>query len=63
MELALFHFFLMPDHPGKRYRTKRERLRIEREGPPYRTDGSLDYSESMHATLHLVYILLTSPSS
>jgi hypothetical protein len=50
----------MPDHTGKRYRTKKERLRIEREGPPYRTDGSLDYGESMHATLHLVYILLTN---
>ncbi|KAH7907594.1 hypothetical protein BJ138DRAFT_1070003 [Hygrophoropsis aurantiaca] len=30
---------------GKRYRTKRERLRIEKEGPPYCPDGSLDYFE------------------
>ncbi|KZT66277.1 hypothetical protein DAEQUDRAFT_695784 [Daedalea quercina L-15889] len=30
---------------GKRYRTKKERLRMERGGPPYRPDGSLDYSE------------------
>jgi len=30
---------------GKRYRTKKERLRIEKEGPPYCTDGSLDFSE------------------
>ncbi|KAJ3840574.1 hypothetical protein EV361DRAFT_821326 [Lentinula raphanica] len=28
---------------GKRYKTKKERLRIEKEGPPYRADGSLDY--------------------
>ncbi|KAH7925991.1 hypothetical protein BV22DRAFT_1033385 [Leucogyrophana mollusca] len=30
---------------GKRYRTKRERLRFEKEGPPYCPDGSLDYFE------------------
>ncbi|TFK38571.1 hypothetical protein BDQ12DRAFT_666267 [Crucibulum laeve] len=30
---------------GKRYRTKKERLRFEREGPPYLPDGSLDYTE------------------
>ncbi|KAJ7101407.1 hypothetical protein B0H15DRAFT_927204 [Mycena belliarum] len=30
---------------GKRYKTKKERLRIEKEGPPYLPDGSLDYSE------------------
>ncbi|KIK67163.1 hypothetical protein GYMLUDRAFT_37217 [Collybiopsis luxurians FD-317 M1] len=28
---------------GKRYKTKKERLRIEKEGPPFRSDGSLDY--------------------
>ncbi|KAF5389382.1 hypothetical protein D9757_004243 [Collybiopsis confluens] len=28
---------------GKRYKTKKERLRIEKEGPPLRSDGSLDY--------------------
>ena len=28
---------------GKRYKTKKERLRIEREGPPLLPDGSLDY--------------------
>ena len=31
---------------GKRYRTKKERLRFEKEGPPYHADGSLDYAES-----------------
>ncbi|KAF8900844.1 hypothetical protein CPB84DRAFT_1847085 [Gymnopilus junonius] len=30
---------------GKRYKTKKERLRIEREGPPLHPDGSLDYTE------------------
>ncbi|KAG9312461.1 hypothetical protein JVU11DRAFT_6845 [Chiua virens] len=30
---------------GKRYRTKKERLRFEKEGPPYHPDGSLDYTE------------------
>ncbi|KAJ3733568.1 hypothetical protein DFJ43DRAFT_1023331 [Lentinula guzmanii] len=28
---------------GKRYKTKKERMRIEKEGPPFRADGSLDY--------------------
>ncbi|CAA7264461.1 unnamed protein product [Cyclocybe aegerita] len=30
---------------GKKYKTKKERLRIEREGPPLLPDGSLDYTE------------------
>ncbi|KAF8622028.1 hypothetical protein AX15_007317 [Amanita polypyramis BW_CC] len=30
---------------GKRYRTKKERLRIEKEGPPVLPEGSLDYTE------------------
>ncbi|KAF8057477.1 hypothetical protein FPV67DRAFT_1566035 [Lyophyllum atratum] len=30
---------------GKRYKTKKERLRIEKEGPPLLADGSLDYTE------------------
>ncbi|KAF9448690.1 hypothetical protein P691DRAFT_729247 [Macrolepiota fuliginosa MF-IS2] len=30
---------------GKRYKTKKERLRFEKEGPPYLPDGSLDYTE------------------
>lgn len=30
---------------GKRYRTKKERLRIEKEGLPHLHDGSLDYTE------------------
>ncbi|THH19529.1 hypothetical protein EUX98_g8760 [Antrodiella citrinella] len=30
---------------GKRYRTKKERMRMERGGPPYHVDGSIDYPE------------------
>ncbi|KAM5545551.1 hypothetical protein V8D89_000589 [Ganoderma adspersum] len=30
---------------GKRYRTKKERMRMERGGPPVAADGSLDYPE------------------
>ncbi|KAJ7842825.1 hypothetical protein B0H14DRAFT_2586080 [Mycena olivaceomarginata] len=30
---------------GKRYKTKKERLRIEKDGPPLLPDGSLDYYE------------------
>ncbi|KAI0300709.1 hypothetical protein B0F90DRAFT_1722600 [Multifurca ochricompacta] len=30
---------------GKRYRSKKERLRMEKGGPPYAADGSLDYAE------------------
>ncbi|KAF9530721.1 hypothetical protein CPB83DRAFT_762505 [Crepidotus variabilis] len=30
---------------GKRYKTKKERMRIERSGPPLLPDGSLDYTE------------------
>ncbi|KAJ6632200.1 hypothetical protein B0H10DRAFT_1865520 [Mycena sp. CBHHK59/15] len=30
---------------GKRYKTKKERMRVEKDGPPYRPDGSLDYNE------------------
>ena len=30
----------------KRYKTKKERLRMERDGPPFLADGSLDYTES-----------------
>ncbi|KAK2462175.1 hypothetical protein APHAL10511_005807 [Amanita phalloides] len=30
---------------GKRYRTKKERLRVEKEGPPLLPEGSLDYTE------------------
>ncbi|KAF9042012.1 hypothetical protein BDZ89DRAFT_1128700 [Hymenopellis radicata] len=30
---------------GKKYKTKKERLRFEKEGPPFHVDGSLDYWE------------------
>lgn len=36
---------------GKRYRTKKERIRMEKAGLPYCTDGSLDYSESEYSFL------------
>ncbi|CAK5277964.1 unnamed protein product [Mycena citricolor] len=36
---------LMLKHKGKRYKTKKERLRFEKDGPPFRNDGSLDYTE------------------
>ena len=38
--------FILRASIGKRYRTKKERLRFEKEGPPHLPDGSLDYSES-----------------
>lgn len=38
---------------GKRYRTKKERLRIEKEGLPHLPDGSLDYTESAKFLLML----------
>ena len=31
---------------GKRYRTKKERMRMEKGGPPLAADGSIDYAES-----------------
>ncbi|KAL5513918.1 hypothetical protein ACEPAG_2679 [Sanghuangporus baumii] len=33
---------------GKRFRTKKERLKREKEGPPLAADGSLDYTEMEH---------------
>ncbi|KAA1473276.1 hypothetical protein DENSPDRAFT_267040 [Dentipellis sp. KUC8613] len=30
---------------GKRYKTKKERMRIEKGGPPYTAEGSIDYGE------------------
>ena len=54
---AVMYLFLIPDRTGKRYRTKKERLRVEKEGPPYCTDGSLDYTESKHTASHFVYFI------
>ncbi|KAG6878907.1 hypothetical protein C0992_006787 [Termitomyces sp. T32_za158] len=39
------HTMLALKLKGKRYKTKKERLRFEKEGPPLHTDGSLDYPE------------------
>ncbi|KAJ8474879.1 hypothetical protein ONZ45_g15800 [Pleurotus djamor] len=36
---------LMLKLKGKKYKTKKERLRVVKEGPPYAPDGSLDYSQ------------------
>lgn len=38
---------------GKRYKTKKERMRIERDGPPLLPDGSLNYTESKRKALDL----------
>ena len=46
-------------YAGKRYRTKKERMRIERSGPPYALDGSLDYTEG--PLIHS-YVALSAPS-
>ena len=40
----LMHVFLLLLE--KRYKTKKERLRMERDGPPLLADGGLDYTES-----------------
>ncbi|KAH8105106.1 hypothetical protein BXZ70DRAFT_1061731 [Cristinia sonorae] len=45
---------------GKRYRTKKERMRIERGGPPIAADGSLDYSE-MEDPFTILSILVPEP--
>ncbi|CAL1702885.1 unnamed protein product [Somion occarium] len=47
---------------GKRYRTKKERLRMERGGPPFAVDGSLDYSE-MEDPFTVLSVLLPEPPS
>ena len=41
--VSIHRLFLL----GKKYRTKKERLRIEKGGPPLAADGSLDYSQRM----------------
>jgi len=43
---------------GKRYKTKKERMRIERDGPPLLADGSLDYTESMSPIKRNINMLL-----
>ncbi|KAH9917523.1 uncharacterized protein B0H18DRAFT_958357 [Fomitopsis serialis] len=45
---------------GKRYRTKKERLRMERGGPPYRADGSLDYTE-LEDPFSVLQVLVPDP--
>ncbi|KAF7760715.1 hypothetical protein Agabi119p4_10124 [Agaricus bisporus var. burnettii] len=47
---------------GKRYKTKKERLRFEKEGPPYLPDGSLDYSE-MEDPFSILSSLVPDPLS
>jgi bromodomain-containing protein 7 len=55
VRLRSFCLFLILCRIGKRYRTKKERLRVEKEGPPYCTDGSLDYSASKHGTIFCLF--------
>ncbi|KAG2106222.1 uncharacterized protein F5147DRAFT_701500 [Suillus discolor] len=45
---------------GKRYRTKKERLRIEKEGLPHLHDGSLDYTE-VEDPFSLLNVLVPEP--
>ncbi|EEB90423.1 hypothetical protein MPER_11372, partial [Moniliophthora perniciosa FA553] len=47
---------------GKRYKTKKERLRVEKEGPPLRADGSLDCFE-MEDPFPVFASLVPQPSS
>ncbi|KAF8129883.1 hypothetical protein EV363DRAFT_1584466 [Boletus edulis] len=47
---------------GKRYKTKKERLRFEREGPPYHADGSLDYAE-MEEPFSILNVFVPEPPS
>ncbi|KAF9222230.1 hypothetical protein BS17DRAFT_736150 [Gyrodon lividus] len=47
---------------GKRYRTKKERLRFEKEGPPYHPDGSLNYAE-MEDPFSVLNVFVPDPPS
>ncbi|KAG6824668.1 hypothetical protein H0H92_006173 [Tricholoma furcatifolium] len=47
---------------GKRYKTKKERLRFEKEGPPLHADGSLDYTE-MEDPFSVLSVLTNEPET
>ncbi|KIM44007.1 hypothetical protein M413DRAFT_443069 [Hebeloma cylindrosporum] len=47
---------------GKRYKTKKERMRIERDGPPLLADGSLDYTE-MEDPFSVLSVFVPEPPS
>ncbi|KAI0067475.1 hypothetical protein BV25DRAFT_1819823 [Artomyces pyxidatus] len=47
---------------GKRYRTKKERMRMEKGGPPYAADGSIDYTE-MEDPFSVLSVLVPEPAS
>ncbi|KAI6131727.1 hypothetical protein EV401DRAFT_1850228 [Pisolithus croceorrhizus] len=47
---------------GKRYKTKKERLRFEKEGPPYYPDGSLAYAE-MEDPYSVLNVFISDPPS
>ncbi|KAF9244452.1 hypothetical protein BU15DRAFT_41904 [Melanogaster broomeanus] len=47
---------------GKRYRTKKERLRFEKEGPPYQSEGSLNYLE-MEDPFSVLNVFVPDPPS
>ncbi|KIK24663.1 hypothetical protein PISMIDRAFT_98140 [Pisolithus microcarpus 441] len=47
---------------GKRYKTKKERLRFEKEGPPFHPDGSLAYTE-MEDPFSVLNVFIPDPPS
>ncbi|KAH8111567.1 hypothetical protein DFH11DRAFT_1512762 [Phellopilus nigrolimitatus] len=47
---------------GKKFRTKKERLKREKEGPPLAADGSLDYTEMEHPFTILQQLVPDPPS-
>ncbi|KAJ7226749.1 hypothetical protein GGX14DRAFT_347386 [Mycena pura] len=47
---------------GKRYKTKKERLRIETHGPPYLPDGSLDYFQVEDPFTYLSALVPDAPT-
>ncbi|OCH85872.1 hypothetical protein OBBRIDRAFT_784195 [Obba rivulosa] len=47
---------------GKRYRSKKERLRMEKGGPPYAADGSLDYAQ-LEDPFSILSLLVPEPMS
>ncbi|EKM51004.1 uncharacterized protein PHACADRAFT_262946 [Phanerochaete carnosa HHB-10118-sp] len=47
---------------GKRYRTKKERLRVEKSGPPLSADGSIDYTQ-MEDPFSVLSVFLPEPPS
>jgi hypothetical protein len=55
--LLLYDLIIFLRCKGKRYRSKKERMRMEKGGPPYAADGSLDYAESGFFGMLSLFIL------